>query len=137
MLKVYSVVSYVSVDDAKWRSVGQIGYCCTEDECDVKLILDKSSFDEVREYNNTHFLDGVWNISTFWRNKPAIAIKYRDAWDDVVYKNFNTMSYKNVYTEDKNVTLGWMMDHLPAEKVIQYLKDRGITACPIALKGEK
>ena len=131
MLKIYTVVSYVSIDGAKWRSVGQVGHYCTHEDRDVKLILDKSSFDEVREYNKSHFLDGVWNISTFWRNKPAIAIKYRDAWDDVVYKSFDTMSYKNVYTEDKNVTLEWLMKHLTADQTIQYLKERGITACPM------
>jgi KaiC/GvpD/RAD55 family RecA-like ATPase len=131
MLKIYTVVSYVSIDGAEWRSVGYAGYCCTDEDRDVKIILDNASFEEVREYNNAHFLDGVWNISTFWRNKPAIAIKYRDAWDDVVYKNFNTMSYKNVYTEDKNVSLEWLMKHLTADQTIQYLKERGITACPM------
>ena len=131
MLKVYTVVSYVSVDGAKWRLVGHSGWCCTDEDRDVKLILDNASFEEVREYNNTHFLDGIWNSNTFWRNKPVIAVKYRDAWDDVVYKSFHTMSYKNVYTEDKNVTLGWMMEHLSADKVIQYLKERGITTCPM------
>lgn len=131
MLKVYTVVSYVSVDGAKWRSVGHSGWCCTDEDRDVKLILDNASFEEVREYNDTHFLDGIWNSNTFWRNKPVIAVKYRDAWDDVVYKSFNTMSYKNVYTEDKNVTLGWMMEHLSADQTIQYLKERGITTCPI------
>ena len=131
MLKIYTVVSYVSVDGAKWRSVGQVGHCCTDEDRDVKLILDKSSFDEVREYNNSNFLDGVWNTSTFWRNKPALAVKYRDAWDDVIYTKFNTMSYKNVYTENKNVTLGWMMEHLSADQTIQYLKERGITTCPM------
>lgn len=131
MLKIYKVVSYVSVNGAKWRSVGQAGYCCTDENRDAKIILDNVSFEEVREYNNAHFLDGVWNINTFWRNKPAIAIKYQDAWDDVVYKNFNTMSYKNVYTENKNVSLEWLMKHLTADQTIQYLKERGITTCPM------
>jgi hypothetical protein len=131
MLKVYNVVSYVSVDGAKWRSVGHTGYCCTDANLDIKLILDNASFDEAREYVNNHFLDGVYNTCTFWRGKPTISVRYRDAWDDVVYKNFNTISYKNVYTEYKHVTLGWMMEHLPAEDVIQYLKERGITTCPM------
>lgn len=131
MLKVYNVVSYVSVNGAKWRSVGHTGYCCTDENRDIKLILDNASFDEAREYVNNHFLDGVYNTCTFWREKPTISVRYRDAWDDVVYKNFNTISYKNVYTEDKHVTLGWMMEHLSADKVIQYLKERGITICPM------
>lgn len=131
MLKVYEVRSYVSVDDAEWRRVGRIGYCCTDEDRDVKFILDKSSFDEAREYLSNNFLDGVYNSETFWRSKPTIAVYYRDAWDGVAYRNFNTISYKNVYTEDKNVTLGWMMENLSAEQTIQYLKERGITACPM------
>jgi hypothetical protein len=68
MLKVYKVTSYVSVDDAKWRVVGRIGYCCTDEDRDVKFILDKSSFDEAREYLSNNFLDGVYNGETFWRS---------------------------------------------------------------------
>ena len=131
MLKIYTVVRYVSIDGAKWRSVGQVGYCCTDKDLDVKLILDKSSFDEVREYNQSHFLDGVWNYTTFWRKKPALAVKYRGAFDDVVYTKFNTMSYRNVYTKQENVTLDWLAEHLPADQTIQYLKERGITTCPM------
>lgn len=131
MLKIYKVVSYVSVDGAKWRSVGSTGHCCTDEDLDVKFILDKSSFDEAREYISAHLLDGVWNSNTFWRNKPVIAVKYRDAWDEVVYKNFDTISYKNVYTEDKNVSLEWLMKHLTADQTIQYLKERDITTCPM------
>lgn len=131
MLKVYNVVSYVSVDGAKWRSVGYSGYCCTDEDCSVKLILDNASFAEAREYLSNNFLDGVCNSASFWILKPTITVRHRDAWDAAVYKSFSTISYKNVYTEDKNVTLGWMMEHLSAEKVIQYLKERGMTACPI------
>lgn len=131
MLKVYNVDSYVSVDDAKWRSVGHFGHLCTDEDCDVKFILDNASFAEAREYLSNNLLDGICNGKTFWRSKPTITVRYRDAWDKVEYQSFSTISYKNVYTEDKNVTLGWMMEHLSAEKVIQYLKERGITACPI------
>lgn len=131
MLKVYNVDGYVSVDGAEWRSVGHLGYSCTDEDCDVKFILDNVSFAEACEYLSNNFLDGVCNSETFWRSKPTITVRYRDVWDKVEYQSFSTISYKNVYTEDKNVTLGWMMDHLSAEKVIQYLKERGITACPI------
>ena len=131
MLKIYTVVSYVSVDGAKWRSVGQVGHCCTDEDRDVKFFLDNASFAEAREYLSNNFLDGVYNSETFWRSKPTIAVYYRDAWDGVAYKNFKTISYKNVYEEDKYVTLEWIMKHLSSEKAIQYLKERGITTCPM------
>lgn len=131
MLKIYTVVSYVSIDGAKWRSVGSAGYCCTDEDLDIKVVLDNASFKEVCEYNSNHFIDGIWNSNTFWRKKPVIVVKYRDAWNDVVYKHFHTMSYKNVYTECKNVSFEWLIKHLTADQLIQYLKERGITTCPI------
>ena len=131
MLKVYNVVSYVSVDGAEWRSVGRPGHCCTDEDRDVNFLLDNASFAEAREYLNNNFLDGVYNGETFWIHKPTIVVYYRDAWDGVAYKKFNTISYKNVYTEDKYVTFEWIIKHLSSEKAIQYLKERGITACPM------
>lgn len=131
MLKIYTVVSYVSVDGAKQRSVGQTGHCCTDEDRDAKFILDNASFEEVREYNNPHFLEGVWNSNTFWKKKPTICVRYCDAWDDVVYKHFNTLSYKQEYEEWTDVSLQWIIKNLPAYQTIQYLKERGITTCPM------
>ena len=131
MLKVYNVVSYVSVNGAGWRAVGRPGHCCTDEDRDVKFILDNASFAEAREYLDHYFLDGVYNTRPFLRKRPVIAVRYCGAFDDVMYKNFKTISYKNVYTENTDVTLGWMIEHLSAEQTIQYLKERGITTCPM------
>ena len=129
MLKIYDVVSYVSIDGAEWRAVGHPGYCCIDEDRDVKIILDDVSFSEACEYIDDHSLDGIYPGTTLWRNKPVICVYYCGVIDDVRYKNFNTISYKKVYTENKNVTLGWLMEHLSAEQTIQYLKERGITTC--------
>lgn len=123
MLKIYNVVSYVSIDGAEWRSVGHLGYSCTDENCDVKFILNNASFSEAREYLSNNFLDGICNSETFWRSKPTITVRYCDAWDEVEYQSFSTISYKNVYTEDKNVTLGWMMEYLSAEKLFNTSKN--------------
>jgi hypothetical protein len=131
MLKVYNVCDYVSIDGTKWRTVGGYGYTVTDEEVENKLILDSVSFDEARKYLSENLLDGVWNDSTFFRHKPTIVVKYQDAWDSVEYRHFNTISYKREFKEDKNVTFEWMTGHLSADQLIQYLKERGITTCPM------
>ena len=131
MLKVYNVYDYVSIDGAKWRAVGRTGYKVTDEEVENKLILDNASFEDAREFLSNNILDGVWNDSTFFRNKPTVCVGYQDAWEPVTYKRFNTISYKTEYKEYQNVTTKWLMEHLSADKFIQYLKERGITTCPI------
>ena len=131
MLKVYNVYDRVSIDGAKWRTVGGYGYRVTDEEVKNKLVLDNVTFDEAREFLSQNILSGVWNDSTFFRNKPTVVVSYNDGWDPVSYRHFDTMSYKREFVEDKNVTFEWMTQHLSAEQLIQYLKERGITTCPI------
>lgn len=133
MLKVYNVYDYVSINGAKWRAVGIDGYKVTDKEVKNKLILDNASFEEAREFLSNHMLDGVWNDSTFFIGKPTVAINYQDTWEPVSYRRFDTISYKTEYKEYKNVTIEWLMEHLSADQFIQYLKERGITACPMNL----
>lgn len=131
MLKIYSVHDYISIDGAKWREVGCSGYKATDEEVENTLILDNISFDEAHEYLSQKTLDGIWNGSTFFRNKPTVVVSYQDAWDPVSYLHFNTMSYKREFREKKYMTFEWMTKHLSADQLIQYLKERGITTCPM------
>ncbi len=131
MLKIYNVTDYISIDGANWRVVGNRGYMATDEEPKNTLILDNVSFSEAYKYLSLIHLDGVHNDCTFFRNKPLIQVYYYDAWDYVQYRRFNTMSYKREYSERKNISLNWIMEHLAADDCIQYLKDRGITTCPV------
>jgi hypothetical protein len=131
MLKIYDVIDYVSIDGADWRRVGGYGYRVTDNEIENTLILNGLSFDEVREYLSQNALCGVWNDSTFFLGKPTIRISYNDVWSDVEYRKFNKMSYKSEFKERRNVSLEWIIGHLSADQCIQYLKERGMTACPI------
>jgi hypothetical protein len=131
MLKVYYIRDYVSIDGSEWRSVGGYGEKVIDGEPENELRLDNASFNEVYEYLTRHLLSGVWNDTTFFRKKPLIQVSYNDAWDWVEYRHFNTMSYKREYKEWKNVPLKWLMEHASADQFIQYLKERGITTCPM------
>lgn len=136
MLKIYKVHNYVSIDGADWREVVNSWFTdikckASNENLDIKYIVRRLSFDETRKYLDNHKLNGVWNDTTFWRKKSTICVRYRGAWDDVIYKHFNTISYKQEYEEWKDVSLQWIMENLPAEQTIQYLKERGIATCPI------
>lgn len=134
MLKVYNVDHYVSVDGVDWREVGCQGYKVTDEEPKDALILDNMSFDEVHEYISEHALSGVHNDSTFslfGEGKPIILVDYYDAWDYVAYRSFDKMSYKIEFTEWTDVSFEWLAKHLPADQFIQYLKERGMSVCPM------
>lgn len=130
MLKVYDVYYYVSVDGADWRRIDR-AYTIKDEEPTDRIILDNATFDEVREYLENHMVWGMSNNCTLFRNKPTVEISYSDAWSPVEYRNFKTLSYKEVYKEWKNVSLKWLMEHATADQFIQYLKERGITTCPM------
>ena len=131
MLKVYKVHNYVSIDCADWREVDS-GYLITDEEMSNELILDQISFAEAREtLSQKNKLYGVWNCSTLILSRPTIRVDYSDAWDFAEYTHFDTMSYLRKYEEWTTVPMQWLIEHASAEQFIQYLKERGITTCPM------
>ena len=131
MLKVYHIYDYVSIDGAEWREVGGYGEKVIDGEPKSELRLDKASFNKAYEYLTQHHLSGVYNDVTLFRKKPLIQVSYTDTLDWITYRHFDTISYKREYKEWKDVPLKWLMEHASAEQTIQYLKERGMTACPI------
>ena len=128
MLNIYKVTPYVSINNQEWREVynrGGLRMCKFEGNHEVQL-LDNATFEEC--YNTR--LIGVYKDTSFFRNKPLIRIEYSYC-DDETYKNFDSISYKLAYTEVKNISLQRIMSEFPADEAIQYLKERGITTCPI------
>lgn len=130
MLKIYTVTHYVSIDGDNWRVINY-GERASDKELESQLAMNNLSFEEARDYLSQHYLRGVWNGGTFFRNKPVIAVDYYGAIEPVRYRRFNTISYKSEYEEWENVSLDWIMKHLSADECIQYLKERGMTTCPI------
>ena len=133
MLKVYDVKSYVSIDGEPWQPVGIDGYTFRDDDPIDKVIFEDLTFEQCYQYVQEHYIDGIWLSKTFFKKKPLIYIG-ESCFNSYRYDSFNTISYRHVYTERRNVTFDWIMKHASAEQCIQYLKERGMTACPI--KGE-
>ena len=132
MLKIYNIHDYVSIDGANWREVGGWGHCVADDtKVPDTIHLGQMSFGETREYLSKNHLSGVWNDGTFWLNKPIINVNYNDAWEAVAYRCFDTFAYKRVFTEKEDTSMDFLMKELSADQFIQYLKERGITTCPM------
>ena len=134
MIKIYKVYSFVSIDNADWCRVGGFRYRVTSEDVENMLILENLSFDEAYEYLLGKSLCGIYSSSTsplLGKSKSIINIEYNDSWCSVKYKHFEKISYKIEFSEWNDVTLNWIIKNLPADECIQYLKERGITACPI------
>ena len=69
-------------------------------------------------------------------------IKYGDRYSEMYYdfcnsikfsaQNFVSYTIIKEYFEQHNYTLQELMDNLPSEEMIEYLKDNGLNICPIA-----
>ena len=131
MLKVYTVNHYVSVDGGKWYRVGRCGETMMDDSKSTEDILDFNTFDEWCAYLQKNQLPGIYYQPTFFKKKPCI-VTYEWSYDTYTkYTSFNTLSYKTVYKEYTSASLAYIMDRFSADQVIQYLKERGITTCPM------
>ena len=130
MLKVYTVKSYVSINGGDWQRVGLNGHIMTDNNPTEKVILNNATFDGCYKYVSQHSLNGIYLYSTLFKKKPIIYINDRHLYEHR-YDHFNTISYKYVYEEWEDVTLDYIMEHFSADKCIQYLKERGMSACPI------
>ena len=130
MLKVYTVKSYVSINGEDWWHVGCNGHTISDENLTEKIFLDNVTFNECYKYVSQHSLDGIYLDSTLFKKKPIIYINDSRS-DSHRYDQFDTISYKYVYEEWKDVPLNYIMEHFSADKCIQYLKERGMSACPI------
>lgn len=129
MLKVYKVKSYVSINGEDWEHIGHDGHIIRDDDPIEKIFLDNATFNECYEYIKEHKLDGVYFSYTLFRKKPIIYIG--EFYTGYRYDHFDTISYKYVYEEWEDVPLTYIMERFSADKCIQYLKERGMSACPI------
>lgn len=136
MLKIYDVQSMFQLNNqGEWKSCGYDGYTCKDDNevQQERIVFNNFSWNQVRDFLKTNHLDGFYNDTTYFRKRPFISISY--SWEisrlELFEDSVDTISYKHVYTERKDVTLDWIVKHCSADKAITYLKQRGINTCPI------
>ena len=132
LLKVYNRKTYVSINGDRWEQIGETTKrIMSSDNPTETIIFENKTFKECFEYLGNHDVCGLYREYTVFRNKPAVLICYTDSLSSTRYKYFNTISCKHVYEENNYISLDEIMKDFSADKCIQYLKERGITACPI------
>ncbi len=137
MLKIYDVRSMFKINRQEWDVCGNLGWICEDESeiCKEVVILDKMRFYRALETiaANPNDYKGMSAGQTLFRHRPYIEISNPHYLECERYyaKDAHTISYKLVCREKEGVTLEWIMEHLSAEKAIQYFKERGMSICPI------
>ena len=131
MLKVYNRKTCVSINGEPWEPVGCTISIMSANNPTETVIFENKTFKECFEYLKNHNVCGLGREYTFFRNEPAVLIGYTGDVSVTRYKYFDTISCKHVYEENNYISLDEIMKDFSADKCIQYLKERGITACPI------
>ncbi len=131
LLKVYKRTTYAAINGERWEKVGRTVKIMSADDPTETVIFENKTFEECFEYLKNHDVYGLGYEYTFFRNEPAVLIGYTGDLSATRYKYFDTISCKHIYKEDNDISLDEIMKRFSADKCIQYLKERGITACPI------
>lgn len=91
------------------------------------------NFADMQELIEKGFIPNAENDFTFFKKRPIIVLPSNDfkiAGYTFTEKDNNIFEIKIQYL-DYNATIKTLADLLPAEHFIQYLKDRGISNCPM------
>lgn len=130
MLKIYTRKCWVSINNKEWEQVWWERDMMKDNPPSEVITANQLSFDEFYELLQHGSIDHIRAGTTFFRKRPKITIGY-DYDRKKCYTHFDTISFKVTYEEVTGATLYSIMRCFPAELVIQYLKERGITTCPM------
>ena len=126
MLQAYKVKTYIAVNDKPKKEIWRIGYGLTEDEL-PRVVTTTFSFQDCLDKQLP--TPAIKAYKTFFRKIPYVRVEYD--WEDVkYYYDFDSVTIERRY-EPYDITLNELIKGYPADQVIQYLKERGITTCPI------
>ena len=126
MLKAYKVKTDISVDGKPMKRILRVGYGLTEEEL-PRVVTTIWAFQDC--FDNKVPTPAVKTGTTLFRQRPYVEVEY--AWDKVDrYYNFDSITIERHY-EPYDVTLNELFEDYSADECIQYLKERGMTACPI------
>ena len=128
MLKSYRCELQISLNGAEWNTI-YVEYTKLREEHELeKIFIENYSFAEAHEWM-LHNWHNHWEAGyTLFKKKPKIKIQY-GYYTTETYKSFDTISIRAVY-EEREITMR-DLQYEAADTVIQYLKERGITTCPM------
>ena len=126
MLKAYTVRTYIAVNDKPKKEIWDIGSGLTEDEL-PRVAVTTFSFQDC--FDNKLPTSAIETGTTSFLKRPYVRIEYD--WADMdCYYNFDSVTIEQHY-EPYDITLDELFKRYSADKCIQYLKERGMTTCPI------
>ena len=126
MLKAYKVKTYIAVNDKPKKQIFSIGYGLTEGEL-PDTFTTIWSFKDC--FNHKLPTPAVKTDTTLFRKRHYVEVEY--AWDDSDrYYNFDSLTIERHY-EPYEITIKELFEDYSADECIQYLKDRGMTTCPV------
>lgn len=126
MLKAYKVRTYITIDDKPKKELFRIGYGLADMEL-PNVVTTICSFQDC--FEKEFPTRAIKTDTTFFRKRPYVEIEY--AWDQVDrYYNFDSITIERHY-EPYEVSLDELFKDYSADECIQYLKERGMTVCPI------
>lgn len=140
MLKIYDLSQQFKIDDGDWESCGSTGWYCKEEREVIPEILlaDHLNWQDMKrliEAAPSGILDGFEIKKTFFFKRPYISVSV-GWWPNEIGRlyqnNPHTISYRVLRKENTSISMEWILENLPADKAIQYFKDRGMSVCPIA-----
>ena len=131
MIKIYTRKRWVSINNKEWVQVWYETDVMRDDaDPDEIMLVEQMSFNDFYNVLQAKPMTHIRVGKTFFRKKPKVLIDY-DFDHTKRYTHFDTISCKVTYEEVKNTSLYNIMRYFSAEQTIQYLKERGITACPM------
>ena len=126
MLKGYKVYTDIAVNDGPKKRILRIGYGLTEEEL-PRTVTTTWSFQDC--FDKRLPTPAIKTDITMFRGRPYVEIVYE--WDKVDrYYSFDSLTIERHY-EPYDITLDELFKEYSADECIQYLKERGMTACPI------
>ena len=127
MLKPYKVHTYISVNGGPKNKVWSVGYGLTEDEL-PNVVEVSYTFQEAltKKLPTPHVITGT----TLFLKRPYVKIEYSWCNEDEYY-NFDHITIERRKEPWTEATLQDVHDYSTADQFIQYLKERGITTCPM------
>lgn len=134
MTKIYDTCLYYKINDEEWRKVQcNCGVAIMpERDSDTSMHFEDLSFEEAQSFLKECPLPGIDCGRTLFRKRPYIQISHSwENYDRYFAKDIDRISYKTVYYEDNSYTIKWLMGHASADVFIKYMKERGMTVCPL------
>ena len=126
MLQAYTVKTYVSINGKPKKEIWNFDYGLTEEEL-PRIVTTTFSFQDC--FDKQLSMQGITTGTTFFRKRPYVRIRY-DIDIQLCYYNFDSITIERHYELD-DITFNKLLNEYPADQCIQYLKEHGITTCPM------